>query len=362
MSARRFVVIGAGANIFSAHRRGLSAIDGKVVGVYDVNAERARLVGEEFDCPVFSEVDSLLGVAADVAIILAPHPYHAELAIAGVRAGKHVLTEKPLSIALAEGERMVAEAEKHDRLLAVAFQHRARAEVREARRMIQEGEIGTIQRADVLATWPRRYTYFQVAPWRGTWQGEGGGVLINQGQHDLDLLGYLVGRPSKVVGWTRTRRHPIETEDTAEAMVEWPNGAMGAIHISTAEIDETQRIEITGTAGRLRLLPGRLEVWRNEVAFDEFAASPGNPFAPPTTTALPTFLGGDGGHEAIYRNLAEALAGREALIASGRDALVTLELANAIVYSSHVGRPIDLPLDAAAFSGLLASRRAFGRS
>jgi predicted dehydrogenase len=358
MSALRLVVIGAGANIFSAHRRGIRAIDAVVVGVQDVDRERAQRVGDEFGCPVYSDVSSLLRAAADVAVILAPHPYHAELAIASLQSGKHVLTEKPIAIQVAEADRMVEEAERHDRLLAVAFQQRTRSEVQEARRLIQQGAIGTLQRADLLGTWPRRLTYFQVAPWRGTWRGEGGGILINQGQHDLDLLCYLAGRPSKVVGWTRTRVHPIETEDTALAMVEWPNGAVGSIHVSTAEIDESQRIELTGTAGRLRLLPGRLEVWRNETDLPAFAASTGDPFAPPATEALPPFLGSPGNHEAIYQNLVRALAGEEPLVASGRDARTTLEMANAIVYSSFTRKQVELPLDRDAYQHLLESRQA----
>ena len=357
MKTLRVVVVGAGAGIFSAHRRGLRAIEAQVAGVYDVNAERARTVAEEFGCPLYHDVASLLAEEADLAVILAPHPFHAELAIASMQSGKHVLVEKPIAVQVAEADQMLAEARNLGRLLAVAFQQRTRGEVQEARRLIQQGVLGAVQRADVLGAWPRRATYFQVAPWRGTWRGEGGGVLINQGQHDLDLLCYLVGRPSKVVGWTRTQRHPIETEDTVQAMVEWPNGALGSIHLSTAEVDVAQRIEIIGTAGRLRVLPGCLEFTRNAVDFREHTAGPGNPYEAPTTEEMLPFHGEAGGHEHVYRNLVRAVNGDEPLIAPGDEAIVSLELANAIIYSSQLGEEVHLPLNRAAYGRLLDSLR-----
>lgn len=361
MSALRVVAIGAGANIFSSHRRGLKAIGAEVVGVYDVNEERARAIGLELGCPTHPDVATLLAEPADLAIILAPHPFHAELAAASLRAGKHVLVEKPLAVEVAEADEMISEAERSGRTLAVAFQQRTRTEIQEARRLIQSGALGTIQRADVLGNWPRRAAYFRTAPWRGSWRGEGGGVLINQGQHDLDLLCYLAGKPRRVVGWTRTRTHSIETEDSVAAMLEWPNGALGAVRISTTEVDEPQRIEITGTTGRLRVRPGRLERWSNAVDFATYTASEGNPYASPTTHEEPPFTGGDGNHEALYRNLAQALVGDEPLIASGRDAAVTLEVANAIIYSSHTGSQVELPLDRAAYGNLLQTLQRIGQ-
>lgn len=355
MSGPRVVVAGAGAQIFSAHRRGLAAIGAQVVGVQDVDAEKARRMGEEYGCPVHAGMDGLLREPADLAVILAPHPFHAELAVACLRAGRHVLTEKPMAVQVAEADRMVEEADRAGRLLAVAFQQRTRPEVREARRLIAEGFLGDLRRADVLATWPRRHAYFQTAPWRGTWRGEGGGVLVNQGQHDLDLLRHLAGQPARLVAWTSTRVHPVETEDSVQAMLEWPGGATGSVHISTAEVDEPQRIELTGSRGRLRLLHGRLELVSSMVDFAEYAVSPGNPFAAPDEAGVRVVPGEGGGHEELYRDLAAALAGGGPPIAPARDAAGTLELANAIIYSSHTGREVRLPLDRAAYGALLDS-------
>jgi predicted dehydrogenase len=355
----RVLVIGAAAHVFPLHIAGLRAVDARVVGVQDVNQEGLRTVAEQFGCPAFTDVSDLLTIEADLAVIVAPHPFHAQYAIACSRAGLHVLVEKPIAVEVAEADRMVDEAERAGRLLAVAFQHRTRTEIQEARQLIQSGAIGEIQRAELLATWPRRTSYFGTAPWRGSWRGEGGGIVINQGQHDLDLLCHLAGQPSRVVAWRRTQIHPIETEDTISGMVEWPNGAVGFIHISTAEADEAQRIEITGTGGRLRVTKGQLEVIRSDVDFREYAASPGNPYAGPPLLDPEISTGGTGGrHAEIYRDLVEAMAGAHPPIAPGSSALLTLELTNALTSSSVTGGKARLPLDRDAYHGLLESLRA----
>ena len=358
----RVLVVGAGANIFSAHRRGLAAIGAKVVGVHDTDQEKARRVGEEYGCQVHADITALLSEPADLALILAPHPFHADYAMVSLRAGKHVLVEKPMAVQVAETDAMIAEAERCGHVLAVAFQQRTRREVREARRIVAHGSLGELRRADVLATWPRRSAYFTTASWRGSWRGEGGGVLINQGQHDLDLLCHLAGAPVRVIGWTRTWLHPVETEDSVQAMVEWPGGATGSIHISTAEFDEAQRIELTGTRGRLRLLSGRLEVASSDDDFREYATSPGDPFAPPAAGELRTIDGGGGDHVDLYRDLAHALEAGRPPIAPGREAATPLELANAIIYSSHTGEEVRLPLDRSRYAALLAELRGFERA
>lgn len=355
----RVVVIGGGANIATNHVPGLQAIQAQVVGVQDINLERAQGFAERVDAPLFREVDELLAhSAADLAVILAPHPFHTDLTLACLDAGMHVLTEKPLSDEVAQADRMITRARERHRLLAVSFQQRAREEIQAARDIIRSGDIGEIQRADLIGTWPRRRTYFEVAPWRGTWRGEGGGVLINQGQHDLDLLCYLAGKPTRVMGWTRTRVHPIETEDTAVALLEWTSGSVGSVHISTCEIDEGQRMEITGTGGRLRVLRGRLEVVGYPVDMRDFAVSQGPAFGAPEAGVAEIPRGGtQGTHVDIYRNLERAIDGAEPLLAPAEEAIVALEVANAIEYSSATGASVDLPLDRNAYAEFLKQRR-----
>ena len=356
-SGPRVVAIGAAAHIFGSHLRGLAAVDANVVGVQDINQERLRPVAERLGCPAFEDVEALLQTEADLAVITAPHPFHADLAIQCLRAGLDVLVEKPIAVEVAEADRMVAEAEKLGRTLAVCFQHRLRPEVQAARQLVQEGAVGEVQRVDLLATWPRRAGYFTSAPWRGSWKGEGGGVLINQGQHDLDVLCYVAGQPTRIVSWQRTQLHAIETEDTVSAMVEWPSGATGFIHISTAESDEEQRLELTGTGGRLRLTKGKLELIRNDVDVRDYAVSPGNPYDAPPTLDPETVTGEDVSHPAIYRDLVAARAAGRPPVAPGHSALLTLELTNALTYSAHTGGEVRMPLDRAAYGGLLRRLR-----
>jgi predicted dehydrogenase len=357
VSGWRVVVAGAGANVFTFHRPGLDAIGARVVGVQDVDQAAAARVADELGCPEAASLAELLAIPADLAVVLAPHPFHEEITVAALRAGLHILTEKPIAVSVSAAERMVAEAERCKRVLAVAFQHRTRSEVREAHRLVGEGFLGELQRADVLGSWPRRRSYFELAPWRGTWRGEGGGILINQGQHELDLLCYLAGPPARVIGWTRTRLHAIETEDSAQAMVEWPNGALGSIHITTAEVDLPQRIELTGTAGRMRILKGSLELVTNAVDFRTFASAPGGAFDPVPEGRREERPGGGGGHVDLYRDLDEALTTGRSPLAPGSDAVRTLELANAIIFSSLTHAQVELPLDRPAFDALLDRMR-----
>ncbi|MDX6504355.1 MAG: hypothetical protein QOE29_1480 [Gaiellaceae bacterium] len=345
MSGLRLVVAGAAAGVWGFHGPAIAELGAEVVGVYDPNDEGARRRGEELGCPVAPTLEALLALDADAAVVLAPHLHHAAVAGACLRSGLHVLVEKPLTVSLAEGEQLVAEAERCDRLLAVAFQQRTRTEIGEARRLIAGGVLGELQRVVLVAAWPRRSSYFASAPWRGTWAGEGGGVLVNQGPHDLDLLCLLAGLPTRVVARTRTALHPIETEDTAAALLEWSDGALGSLHVSTAEADEPQRIELTGTAGRLRIRHGSLELWRNEDDMRDWVKGPGNPYEPPVTGGPLVFSGEPGSHTQLYRNLAAALAGTEPLVASGRSALAEVELASALLLSGRLGREVTLPLE-----------------
>lgn len=349
----KLVVIGAGANVWNLHRPGVKAIGAEVVAVHDADPVKAATVAAELDCPAVSTVDELLTHEADAAVILTPHPTHAELAVRCLRAGRHVLVEKPLAVTPREGDRMCAEATGAGRILAVAFQLRTRTEVIKARSLVRDGELGELHRVDLVASWPRRTSYFATAPWRGTWQGEGGGILINQGQHELDLLCHLVGLPAAVTAYTRTARHPTETEDTAFALAEWPNGAGGTLSLTTAAIDEPERIELTGSAGRLRLQPGRLRFWRNRKDFHEYAADPGDPYEPPEVAPPKDFTGTGGTHTELYRNLQAAITGTEPPVAPALDAARTLDLAAAVILSGRTQRRITLPVDRAEYDAFL---------
>jgi predicted dehydrogenase len=353
MRTPRIAVVGAGANIWPFHDRAIRAAGLKVVAVQDVVGERAEMVGAQLGCPATDSLDTLLAVESDAVAILAPHREHHALAKAALAARRHVLVEKPVTVTVDEARDLVAAAKTAGRILAVCFQQRTRTELAEARRLVRAGALGELQRVDLLATWPRPQAYFHTAPWRASWRGEGGGILINQGQHDLDALCFVAGAPRYVHAVTRTAVHRIETEDTAAALLQWTDGALGSVHLSSAELDLKSRLEITGTRGRLCVRPGRLDVVRNDVDFRVYARTATDPYAPPAATAEPTLIGTGGRHEEIYANFRDALLGKADPVATGDSAIAPLELAAAITISGYERMPVELPLPAGRHTAVL---------
>jgi len=354
VSAPRVVAIAAGSHIFgAAHAPALEASGADVVGLYDLHRAGAEAVGALRGWPVLDTLDELLALDADLAVIASPHPLHAELAERALAAGMHVLVEKPLAARPSEARRIVDAARAAGRVAAVALQHRFREEVVAARAIVASGGIGELHRAVVVATYPKKASYYSAAPWRGTWAGEGGGVLLNQGQHDLDTLVHLVGAPAGVFGVARTRVLPIETEDTVEALLSWDGGATGSVHVTSAASDPPNRIELHGSRGSLRILPGALEVTRHPEDFTDFSHAPGDPFAAFERGETRPQAGGGGTHAEIYADLFAALAEGRAPRTTAEDALSALDLTAAIILSSERHAPVALPLDVAAYDTLL---------
>ncbi|WMT56482.1 Gfo/Idh/MocA family protein [Truepera radiovictrix] len=351
----KHVIIGVGAGVLGMHRPALELASVHLVGVSDLSADVGRERAAALGCPFFPDVATMLReTAPDVAVILTPHPFHAALATACLEAGAHVLVEKPMAVHAGEADAMIGAAARAGRLLAVSFQHRFRPEVRAARRLIGAGRLGKLQHVDLTVAWPRTARYFRAATWRGTWAGEGGGVLMNQAPHNLDLLCYLLGAPARVVAWTRTTLHAIETEDTVQAMLEWPEGLLGSVHISTAEAGRPERLELVGTGGTLSPSPGALTFSRCETDFRTFVQESDDPFGAPTFGLERVALeAGAGDHAAVYRNLHAAIVQGAPLVCDGAEGRTSLELANAMTYSSYTRREVTLPLDRSAYAALL---------
>ena len=253
---------------------------------------------------------------------------------------------------------MIAAAADAGRVLAVNFQQRFRPLIERARALIDTGELGPLVRVLCVEPWFRTAAYYRSAGWRGTWRGEGGGVLLNQAPHTLDLLCHLAGPPARVWGWVRTRVHAIEVEDSAQALLEYPNGAPGYLHVSTVEAGSRRRIQIIGERATLDLDGDQLTITRFAQPLDEFRAGSAELFSAPAAAEVVALPPGDGGvHLAVYRDLhAAILEGRQPLI-DGAEGRMSLELANAIVLSSYVEKPVTLPLDRGSYSALLADLR-----
>ncbi len=354
----RVVVIAAGAHIFqAAHVPAILATGVDVVGVFDADTSRAAEVAARRGWRVSETLDELLALDADAAVICAPHPLHAELVERCLGAGLSVLVEKPLAARVSEIDALIAAAETAGRQVAVVQQHRLRAEVVDARRRIGAGELGVIHRAVVTASYPKRASYYLDTPWRGTWEGEGGGVLLNQGLHDIDVLVHLLGRPDAVTASLRTLVQPIETEDTADVLLEWADGATATVHVTSAARLDGNRIEFFGSRGSLRLSQSGLDIRSADLDFREFAATPGGHFDAYEVSdwrrALPH---GGGTHTEVYSDFAKAWAENGEPLTTARGARDAVEVIAAAALSSARRATVVLPLDPAEFDAFLDAR------
>lgn len=352
----RCVAIGAAANVFNMHLPGLQLDITEFVGLTDLNAEAGKRIAQQHNVPFFPDYQTMITeTQPEVAVVMTPHPSHPDLSIACLEAGCNVLVEKPIAIDVASADAMVAAEARTGKVLAVNFQQRLRPEIIAARKLLQDGALGKIQNVDMKMTWTRTAIYYHMSDWRGRWVGEGGGVLMNQAPHELDLLCYLLGMPARVYAWTRTIFHAIETEDTIQAMIEWPEGAMGAVHISTAEAGQPQRFEIIGTNGHLSIGPGKLVLQQFDQNVYEFIKTSEKPFSAPNLSPSNVEIGdGQGNHAAIYRNLYSTLRHGTPVVGDALSSTRGLELANGMTLSNFTNQPVAFPVDRQQYAELLS--------
>jgi UDP-N-acetyl-2-amino-2-deoxyglucuronate dehydrogenase len=260
----RFGIIGCGA-IGPTHAGAIQQIeDAQLVAVGDVVPERAKSMAEKFGVPnVYTHVDDLLNDKnVDVVCLATPSGTHAQTAIAALQAGKHVIVEKPMEISLDACDRMIAAQQRSGRQLAVISQHRFDAASQLVKELIDTGKLGKIFLATAEVKWWRTQEYYDSGDWRGTWALDGGGALMNQAIHTIDLLQWLVGGVASVFAKTKTASHErIEVEDTAVATLNFHNGAIGTFVASTAAYDGLPvRIDLFGTQGTAILEGDRLKL------------------------------------------------------------------------------------------------------
>ncbi len=296
--------------------------------------------------------DLIRSGAVDAVLIATPHYLHTSIGIDALQNGLNVMVEKPISVHKADCERLLAAHKNPKQVFAAMFQLRTDAKFKKLRKLISGGELGEILRVNWINTdWYRTEAYFASGGWRATWKGEGGGVLLNQCPHNLDLLQWLCGRPSRVRGFCQLGRyHNIEVEDNVTGYLEFPNGGTGVFVSSTGEAPGTNRLEIAGDRGKVVLEQGRISFTRNEVPMREFSRTSKIGFARPDVwqVEIPYEAGGAQHHE-VTQNFVEAILDGTALIAPAAEGMVSVELANAMLYSSLINETVTLPLDGLAY-------------
>lgn len=258
-----FGIVGCGV-ISKWHACAIASVDdAKLVGVYDANLEKAKDFAKEYSALSFESYEAMLENAEiDVVCICTPSGLHAELAIMAANKGKHFLVEKPMAIT-EEGIKGIIEAvDKNGVKGGVVSQLRFCESVRRIKKAIEDGELGKIILGDVSMRFYRSAEYYASAGWRGTWEMDGGGALMNQGIHGIDVLQYLVGPAKSVHGMCRTLVHNIDVEDTANIMLEYENGAIGVIQGTTSVNPGYPRvITICGTRGTVELTGETITKW-----------------------------------------------------------------------------------------------------
>ncbi len=336
-----------------------SLLSGKVPraelsAVCDPHAERVAR------CPQiksFSRFEDLIRSGlVDAVLITTPHYSHTDIGIDALQHRLHVLVEKPLSVHKADCERLIAAHTNPGKIFAIMFNQRTDPFYQKIREMARGGELGEIRRINwIITDWFRSEAYYTGSPWRATWEGEGGGVLLNQCPHNLDLFQWMFGMPVRVRAFCGFGRyHKIEVEDDVTAYMEFPNGTTAVFITSTGDAPGTNRLEVASERGKIVYENDSLKFTRNEVPMSEFSRTTATRFDAPPRTEISIPIEGHGGqHLEVLQNFVEAILDGKPLIAPAEEGIHSVELANAMILSSIKNKTVDLPMDSAEYAVLL---------
>ncbi|NLM85582.1 MAG: Gfo/Idh/MocA family oxidoreductase [Clostridiales bacterium] len=370
MSKVKLGIIGFG-NMGSGHSQYIlngEAPEVELVAIAERLDARRKAAGEALpgSVQVFKEGSDLIkSRVCDAVLVATPHYQHPELAMLAFEHGQHVMVEKPAGVYTLEVQRMNEAAKKHPELtFGLMFNQRTNALYRKMHEMIHKGEVGEIKRVNLIITdWYRTQYYYDSGAWRATWAGEGGGVLLNQCPHQLDLLQWLCGMPVKVHAFLHEGKwHDIEVEDDVTAYLEYENGATGVFITTTADAPGTNRLEVTGTLGRLVCENDKLTFDKLLVDERTFCKASDKAFAKPPMEKLEVQTdGANPQHKGVLNAFAANVLHGTPLVANGTEGINALMLSNAMHLSSWLGKAVTLPFDEQLFLEELNKRRATSR-
>lgn len=361
----RFGIIGVG-NMGSAHLNSFlsgKVTNGTVTAVADIDPAKLAAVQKNnpgtYACCARAE-DLLSRDDVDAVIVATPHYLHPDLSVAALHAGKHVIAEKPAGVYTKQVEKINTAAAKSDKLYTVMFNQRTNPLYKKMRALVMDGAVGEIKRIHWQITdWYRSQSYYDSGSWRATWAGEGGGVLINQAIHQIDLLQWFVGMPRRVRAFCGFGRwHDVEVEDDVTAYLDYGDGASGVFVTGTGEPHGVNRLEIVGTTGKLHLENGVLTRTLFDVDERAFCSTCETGFGQPNaqTEELLRMTDGFDRHVDVLNRFVAAIRGKEPLFVDGREGIQSIRLMNAMLLSSWENREIEMPLDDDAYFAALRKR------
>lgn len=337
----RVALVGCG-RISQTHFDAVRDVDGlELAAVCDIVEQRAREAGEQNDVPWFTAYPTMLAeVPCDAVAICTPSGLHPQHGILAARAGKHVICEKPMAITLSAADDLVHACDEHGVHLFVVKQNRLNPSVQLVKRALDKGRFGRMYLANTTVRWTRPQEYYDQAPWRGTWEFDGG-AFMNQASHYVDLIQWLVGPVESVIAKTATLARRIETEDTGIAVLRFRSGALGVIEVTMLTYPRNLEGSLTllGEKGTVRIggtAVNRIEHWT-------FADSDEDDTLVAQAATNPSSVYGFG-HAGYYRNVLAVLRGEAAPETDGRAGRKSLELILGIYESAKTGRDVPLPL------------------
>ncbi len=337
MKQLRFGIIGCGT-ISRFHATAIERIpDARLVGVYDGWRPGAERFVTEHPAYIFDSLEELLGSdEIDAVCICTPSGLHTEQAIAAMKAGKHIVVEKPMSLSLADADRLIATAEETGVKVCVISQFRFSAAVQEVRRALDAGAFGKVVSGSLSMKYFRSHEYYASGGWRGTWAMDGGGCLMNQGIHGIDVFRYLMGPVKSISAITRTQTRKVEVEDSAAAVLEFENGALGTVQGSTTCFPGyPRRIEICGDEGSVVLEEDTILSWDLPIECRLPVGQGATNVASSDPKAIDV-----GGHVRQIGNLVDAVIRGEELMAPAATGRPPLEVILGIYESSKTGKTV----------------------
>ena len=340
----------------------------ELCAVCDIKPERMDPVRERFGESVayFTQAEEMIASGKiDSLLVAVPHYDHPKYAIAAMRAGLHVLIEKPAGVYTSQVLEMNRTAEECGKVFGIMMNQRTNCIYRKMREIVKSGELGAIRRTNwIITNWYRPQAYYDSGDWRATWSGEGGGVLLNQCPHNLDLWQWICGMPAKISAKMHFGKwHDIEVEDDVSAYAEYENGATGVFITTTGDAPGTNRFEISLEKGKLVAEGDKLTMWKSEISEPEFSKTNTVPFGSMKFTRTEVETDGQNQqHTGVINAFAAAILRGEPLIADGREGINGLTISNAMHLSAWTGKEIDLAaFDHELFRQELAARVATSR-